>query len=333
MFILFSSCACSVNEGGSKSYRPAISSVCFIDRGNIWLVSYKGELIHLENGRVAEPKFTNEGAAVDFINKDVGWMLLQTGSLLQTLNGGLDWKEIGRLPSISAGGKPFRTYPLDLRFVDDRVGWITASTNILRSEDGGRTWSVWDFHDANVVSGMMIVDQREIWAVTKTAKVFHTVDGGQNWEVKQLPSIRVGDESYPRSIAIDRTGRIWVGNLRSRSTVAVSSDGGQTWSEREMPVMSDILRLTAIQFAPDGTGRAAFALISKGDAPTQLSLLISENNGDTWEVSHDVKLPFRPVEINFVSDTEGYLISASDIAVTKDAGATWQILFSLESGN
>ncbi|MBX3282994.1 MAG: hypothetical protein KF756_11005 [Acidobacteria bacterium] len=332
VFVLFVSlCACSSNERGSKSYIPALASVCIVDRSNIWIVSNKGELIHLDNGRVAEPKFTNDVVAVEFINKDVGWTLMRTGRLLKTRNGGMDWEEIATVPPISKGMRTF-SYPLYMKFADRNIGWIAASTNILRTDDGGQTWKVSNFPTANIISGMTIVNRSELWAVAYTAKVFHTTDGGENWDVKQL-SVSVPDESYPRSVAIDQTGRVWVGSLRSRSILDVSNDGGQTWSERELPVAGEIIQLSAIQFAPDGTGRAAFTLISKGDAPTRLVILDSEDNGETWKMPLDAKLPFRPSEISFVNAAEGYLIGASAIAFTSDAGVTWQTIFSINTGS
>lgn len=329
--LLGSLCACSVSQDGSKAFTPALASVCVVDRGNIWVVSEKGDLIHFDNGRVAEPKFTSEAAAVEFVNKDIGWTLMRTGRLFQTRNGGMDWEEIGQLEPLAMGTHPF-SYPLKIKFVDDKVGWLSVSEAIFRTDDGGKTWRVSKFPRAPGIGEIAIIGRSELWAVDWTGKVFHTTDGGENWEVKQLQVEGVG-ESYPRSVAVDRAGRVWVGSLRSRSILDVSNDGGQTWSERELPVTSDIVQLTAIQFAPDGTGRASFVLSSKTDAPTRYVILISEDNGETWKASSDVSIPFRPFEIKFISATEGYLIGASTIAVTNDAGVTWQTLLSIDTAS
>jgi len=98
---------------------------------------------------------------------------------------------------------------------------------------------------------LITVGDRDAWFVTggaKAARVFHSRDRGQNWEVNELP-IRAGAESAGAfSIAFrdKEHGIIVGGDYRKPNdlgpTAATTSDGGKTWAviDKQLPFRSAV---------------------------------------------------------------------------------------------
>lgn len=98
------------------------------------------------------------GTTVDFLNRQVGWIVLQTmvrtnktfikpgsskkffvidtvNQLIKTMNGGKSWAVETTFPtnlSITTGPQ----------FVNDEVGFMTINTHLLTTKDGGHTWTI-----------------------------------------------------------------------------------------------------------------------------------------------------------------------------------------------
>jgi photosystem II stability/assembly factor-like uncharacterized protein len=71
-----------------------------------------------------------------FADPDHGWLLLHTGELLRTADGGQSWTNLGA--PVAAGDQAYR-----VQFLDREVGWLgSASANPVayKSIDGGVSW-------------------------------------------------------------------------------------------------------------------------------------------------------------------------------------------------
>lgn len=135
-----------------------------------------------------------------FLNPSTGWLGGRT--LLRTVDGGATWQE-GRLPP-DLGGKLQRFR--DLFFLDANHGWAiiweTETSVLIRTDDGGRTWtrapsqpsSAVGFLDAvrfvSVGSGVAFlgpVEDAEGHLQGRPA-MLTTVDAGRTWEAHELPA-------------------------------------------------------------------------------------------------------------------------------------------------
>lgn len=317
---------CGTESSGSGWPTNPIESATIVDSQNIWITTDRAELVYIKDGTRAVPQFENDVAAVDFINREAGWLLLKTGDVLRTRNGGTTWQNIGKVQRKIRGKWPFWTPNRMMKFADENAGWIVAGDSVFRTDDGGMTWKVIDFTANGQPNQIVVVNSKEFWSVTWQGIVVHTLDGGATWHTSDLPNRKEG-ESYPRSIARDSTGSIWVGDRSPEPVLYSSNDQGKTWDKRIFPAEPEQISVESIQFAQDGVGRIVFRRLIETDRPMRTSLAVTTDFGLTWKLLPIDDLSFEPQSIKFVSGTVGFLIGKSSIAMTDDAGKIWKLIY------
>lgn len=90
------------------------------------------------NSWQAGPQLPANSYAVYFINATVGWTLdAKKSTILQTSDGGNHWSTVGTIQSYAV--------PMGMQFVSAAVGWVmgseTAGNTLIKTPDGGRTWT------------------------------------------------------------------------------------------------------------------------------------------------------------------------------------------------
>jgi len=163
------------------------------------------------------------------------------------------------------------------------------------------------------------VDQKEGWIVGDLGRVFHTVDGGLNWEIQSTGTKR----PFAGISCPDRTN-LWIAGQGGQ--IAHSKDGGKTWAAQNSGSDRQLLNIAFIN--PE----VGLAL---GDFGT---LLRTDNGGETWSkvsVPTDLQLPPDIAEIVQPGDIVFYGISFFDkdhvwvsgefgvIMASSDGGVTW----------
>lgn len=136
--------------------------------------------------------------------------------------------------------------------VDDRTAWASgANGTVLRTLDGGATWSVipvpgaekTDFRDVEAFGP----NEAVVMGIDRPARIFRTADGGRTWTKtyeNDSPGIFLDGMAF-----FDRKNGLAFGDpMDGRFFFIITSDGGASW--QPLPVAS---RPTA------GEGEAAFA--------------------------------------------------------------------------
>jgi photosystem II stability/assembly factor-like uncharacterized protein len=158
---------------------------------------------------------------------------------------------------------------------------------LLVTADGGGNWKpvaakvlppALPSEGAFAASGTSLVTRGEsdVWFATggaKTARVFHSKDRGQNWEVSETPILAGVESAGIFSIAFrdKHHGMIVGGDYRKPNligaTAATTSDGGKTWDllDKRLPFRS------AVAWAKD-------RWVAVGTSGSHVSL----DNGATW---------------------------------------------------
>ncbi len=164
------------------------------------------------------------------------------------------------------------------------------------------------------------VDQKEGWIVGDLGRVFHTVDGGLNWEIQAT-----GTKRPFAGITCPDRSNLWIAGQGGQ--IAHSKDGGKTWEQQKSGSDRQLLN---IAFANPQLG------IALGDFGT---ILRTEDGGQTWgkvSVPSDLKLPPDVAEVVQPGDVVFYGISFLDkehiwvsgefgvIMASSDGGVTWQ---------
>src|SRR5262249_41248461 len=129
-------------------------------------------------------------------------------------------------------------------------------------------------------SGTCLITRGEsdVWFATggaKTARVFHSGDRGQHWEVSETPIVAGAASAGIFSIAFrDRQQGVIVGGDYRKpddtgATAAVTSDGGKTWRliDKQLPFRS------AVAWAKD-------RWVAVGTSGSH----VSRDNGATWKL-------------------------------------------------
>ncbi|HSN77405.1 MAG TPA: YCF48-related protein, partial [Anaerolineae bacterium] len=174
---------------------------------------------------------------IDFVDATRGWMTAQTDQIvsgcpdyeeqiLRTLDGGQTWTPL--LPSSS----PWRCQAElgQVVFVDAQRGWVTGRNLLLRTTDGGLSWSAVDTTAARSTA-IDFVDGQRGWRVLADlmdySHVQRTTDGGVTWRTVLLTNTFFAPEFTRVDFLNASEG--WVAG--EQGLVWYTRDGGTTWSQ------------------------------------------------------------------------------------------------------
>jgi photosystem II stability/assembly factor-like uncharacterized protein len=236
-------------------------------------------------------------------------------------------------------------------FANPQVGWVVggyrvspapgtrAFGSLLRTTDGGSTWTNIDLTPANTVNGFRSfypVSDQLVYGVAddlplslvrgaKSRFIYKSEDGGQTWQ--RLPSTGYFDGAI--SFPTPQVGLSAYSNAISRTT-----DGGNTWQT----AWSDPQQrawVNQVQFPTSTTGYA-----------TGNSVLKTTDQGQTWQVlpwTHGLitHATFLDANVGFLQTDTGIICDpgpcsgtgpTSALYRTLDGGQTWQQLLAPAPG-
>jgi photosystem II stability/assembly factor-like uncharacterized protein len=213
-----------------------------------------------------------------FENPHSGWSVARV-ALYRTVDGGRSWT-VARLAGKRETfdwGTSYPSGPLLLfskRSVRLAKGeGIGVSVNVLRSEDGGRTWTRHRFpagwHEP-VLGHFVSGSSGRIACISgRGITIFGTSDGGASWA-------RLGDVDrtvpYGMSFVNEKEGWMWGLGEGLKGIVLLTRDGGITWKSTGPPSTSVVLDLSLL-----GPG-TAWAVGGKGE------IAHTSDFGRTWDV-------------------------------------------------
>jgi photosystem II stability/assembly factor-like uncharacterized protein len=302
-----------------------------------------------------------EGAAhlhsAQFLNPDTGW-LAGWDSLYKTSDAGSTWERLhvevpprSRIASFifvdGAKGWLARVHSED---VDAERFWLGNSSDLMTTDDGGRTWEVQaSFKGEAIIWRVNFLNASEGFVVGSTVRdgrppygepfVARTVDGGRTWS----------DLSERVNSAIEKSGAVVSDevtdvHLSSASRVVLltglgkvisSDDGGDSWkvatSIRRAPLQPYFRKISL-----GDSGNVRIVAMETGDEGYRGHLIVGEGD-DSW-VSYD--LGATPIfDAAFPSDREvvacgGTVTSlysesplAGSILYSPDAGKSWSVAY------
>ena len=207
------------------------------NRGTSWISQPSGVTSNLE--------------AVTSFGTDTALAVGENGSLIRTENGGLTWTDLS-FPIV--GGKTYWYSGVAFSLsgnaiivgkVDSLVPGSPPATLqfsvVLRSSDGGKTWTrsrilVAPVPGANPqlfrpwLLSVAFVDSNTVVAVGDGGTVIRSTDSGQSWEL-----VTSGTTEVLNSVAFSKT-RIGVGTAvgEGEGTVLHTNDGGLTWGRVQL---------------------------------------------------------------------------------------------------
>ena len=152
----------------------------------------------------------------------------------------------------------------DVAFADSGRGWTVGDCGtILRSDDGGATWSGDRSGTGADLYGAAVASAHRAWAVGASGTILTTTDGGATWAAQAS-----GVAADLRAVTALSVSEAWA--VGDAGTALHTVDGGATWSLS--PTACDA-SLLAVEFADAASGWASGA----GGA-----LIHTSNGGATW---------------------------------------------------
>lgn len=158
--------------------------------------------------------------AVDFVGTQFGWVAGYYGTVLKTVDGGVNWTHIS-LPNTDLVRR--------IQFLDKDVGWlVTHRGRIMASQDGGDTWETRYLVDNQVnLRNIQFFDVNTGWAVGHEGTILHTKNNGKTWENQFLSNF--GGRDLPRLNGLTVLSESRAMLAGEFGVIAETFDAGKTW--------------------------------------------------------------------------------------------------------
>ncbi|MEI6485663.1 MAG: hypothetical protein WCO11_05285 [Sphingomonadales bacterium] len=260
--------------------------ISFADAQHGWYGTGKGDLFRTSDGGSSWSKVAARPGtfirALGFVDASTGFIgnigtdyypgVTDTTPLYRTDDGGVTW-----VPA-DLGGKTIagvcaidvlRTQRifqgrLQPRLVVHAAGRVGGPTGLLRSTDGGTSWSVSDLSaQAGMILDVKFLDEQTGLLFASTGRdpasteglILRTSDGGKSWS-SVYKSGRPGELIWKASFADRQTGYATVQSYdpaRAQQLIVKTVDGGRSWTE--LPLVVDAkARQFGIGFVDDQRG-------------------------------------------------------------------------------
>lgn len=154
-----------------------------------------------------------------FVDDQLGWALTASG-VVRTLDGGGTWQHVYSADHWMRG----------VRFIDAQVGVMVGSYGaVLRTTDGGETWTVRPSGVPNHLMKVTFVDALNGWAVGEGGVMIRTTDAGLSWSRVPVP-LPLQSPAYTvlQDVLFADPLHGWA--VGSAGVVLATADGGETWS-------------------------------------------------------------------------------------------------------
>lgn len=208
-----------------------------VDSGRTW-----------EFGRVNTGFSRDEIRAVAYPAPDVIVLVRFEGSIQTSRNGGENF-----LRELVSDDKFY-----EVSFSDRNNGWVSGTSTVLRTTDGGWTWQEDETSFSVPVYAIHAVDSLTAYAAGYDGMIARTVDAGATW---QMIETEFTVDFF--MVCADTAGRITLG---WRGGLVHSDDGGVTWSDHRAPEGSGLLGFSFIDPMTGWCGQLGRPILSTSDA-------------------------------------------------------------------
>ena len=343
---------------GGKNWYPSYSgktaelySVYFVDSLHGWAVgkgtSSSSMIIHTDDGGInwniqTNPRPNKVFFAITFRDQNQGWIACESGYILKTVNGGVDWTSDGvgtqaerNLKAIGFTGSNFlmaignagliiksndngsvwqevsnrittrHFYAVD--FVDPNNGWIVGDKTIVRSADGGESWTAQASTVQLNLLDIAMINSTTGWTVGEQGVILKTTNGGNDWNYQTSGTF---DFLHSCFFLNDQEGWICGGPVSGDTSIILhTTNGGEEWSRQNCTANAS---LRAIYFTDALNGWAV------GE---NSNVVHTTNGGVNWSLV-DLGRSEDFYSVYFLTNNIGW-IGGNSIIFTVDGGATW----------
>jgi photosystem II stability/assembly factor-like uncharacterized protein len=303
-----------------------MNGVYFVSSQTGWVFGANGKIYKTTDGGA---NWTSQTSGTSrtlsrgiFLDENEGWIVGGWSDgpqflVLHTLNGGTNWQD----QSFGSTSYAINT----VSFIDAMNGWIGGTDNMLSpfiyvTADGGANWTPQTIPvsaQGTQISSIKFINPLKGWATVTSlyenpaGPVMHTDDGGQNWTIQHYTNLSYNYLDVKDEMNIAVVGMSLIPSSSER--IAVSSDGGQSWTSASTPIIE---YTQGIQYVGDKVWISASKSI----------ILSTTDIGTTWNWEH-----YAPAlqSMAWISDQVGWAIAGTYVGTdhyalkTTDGGSTW----------
>jgi photosystem II stability/assembly factor-like uncharacterized protein len=209
------------------------------DGGTTWATGKSGTAKHL--------------FGVAMIDGKRGWAVGDWGVILATEDGGATWTDHSLEEDVVLSA---------VTFVDPQHGWIVGEFGtVLATTDGGATWQRQNPGTEKTLFGVAFNSPQAGWAVGIDGLVLRTRDAGATWVVQRGAAAADSLEELAFQDLLTNPGLydVALGGstgciVGDTGTVLVTTDRGETWEKRELPVDVRLYWLRGASVNAEGAG-------------------------------------------------------------------------------
>ena len=253
----------------STGITNTLRAVYFVDPQTGWVAGNGGTILHTPDGGLSwehqNSSTTSTLFDMFFLDRSRGWTIVEQslvagkGLILRTTDGGNTWE---------TQANPADTFLEAIYFADENHGWIAgchytvsgwpptfrAYGYVLRSTNGGDSWSLASYISRRCAVDLHFVDAMHGWLATSyidnstyntIPKVYVTLNGGSDWTNQPIP-VSIGGLNAVTFVDAN-TG--WI--VGDDGLILHTSDGGGSWIPQESEVTAD---LESVQFVGPTVG-------------------------------------------------------------------------------
>ena len=239
---------------------------------------------------------------VFFINKNIGWIVGDNGTILKTNDGGSSWIE----QESNTNKNLYSVY-----FFDLDMGFAGGGSYLLKTTDGGDSWTEEKFVNSSIID-IIFLDEQVGFFITYDY-LFKTIDGGLNWEEINIDSLVGGHLLRICDIDFINSANGWIVGFNPNFVLKTTNQGENWVKVQNVP---DTVSFTFIE-AIDSTSFWVGGTTSYYDGG---DVYLSEDDGNTFSIKDKKSI----TNLAIVNDSSAVGIGRNNtIKVTKDRGHTW----------
>lgn len=262
-------------------------------------------------------KMLNSVVFTDSLN---GWISGDSGLIIHTSNGGINWETQFANDSLNV---------VNLFFLNDQFGWASAWSNyyapygtfVLTTSDGGTNWnSKYLSIGEAFVNSFYFLDTLTGFALGSPGIFHRTTDGGVSWrDVNLDSSVASGFPPHTIKFYSPQYGYACGGLHDIIGVVWRTTDGGENWTTVVENLISE--PLYDLHFFD-----SLHVLVMGGDPEYGASHVVTTDGGDSWEYTNLGILGYT-LDVDFRTAFEGWapLVTQQKILYTSDSGWNWNI--------
>lgn len=282
-----------------------VSRVTMLNGSEGIFVGGRGSIARTTNGAV-----TWQGVAgnsknyltnMHFVNNTTGFVLGNDNTFMSTTDGGKKWiaNKIN-LPN-------YYVNSYGIFFADASHGWIPNYNDLLKTTDGGVSWTKYTHPDNGSFYSVFFTSATIGYSSGNAGRIMKTTDGGNTW----TPQVSSTTQGLQKIFFADASHGWAVGD---NGTIVATNNAGANWTTQSAGTTNSF-------------GSAHFNSINDGWATTYSSngLYHTTNGGNTWtQVIIDPNGSTNSYRVQFTDQNTGFVLGNEFVFATTDGGTTWK---------